>query len=433
MSLEIRRLADVTAAQRRRILERARARVFAPEVQEAARRALQAVADRGDEAVLEYTARYDGVTLDRSRLAVSPAEFDEARERMPAALVEALRSAIRRARSYNERLRPQSWTEDLEPGITVGAKFAPLAAVGVYIPSGKGRFPSTAVTILTPAVVAGVSQIRVVVPPQPDGTVDPALLVACDLLGVRDIVRCNGVAGIAALVVGTPAVPAVPAVVGPGNPYVVATQVLGQTRGVRMLALLGPTEAVVLADESADPRTVSLDLVNEAEHGADSAALLVTASEAVAREVASRLPDDLARLPEPRRRFAQAALSDCGGIFVAGTMDEAVEFVNAYAPEHLQIATRRPQEMLARIRHAGEILLGQHTPFAAGNYAIGVPAALPTGGAARSGSGITVHSFLTMSSVASLDAQGLAKARPVVEQLGTYEGFPGHVMAVTAR
>lgn len=431
--MEIQRLAVLTAAQRQRLLERAGARVFAPEVQDAARRALLAVRDRGDDAVLDYTAHHDGVVLDRSQLAISPLEIRQARERVPVALIEALQAAITRARRYNERCQPQSWTEELEPGITVGVKFAPLAGVGVYIPSGKGRFPSTAVTILTPAVVAGVPQIRVVVPPQPDGTVDPALLVACDLLGVRDIVRCNGVAGIAALAVGTPTIPAVPAVVGPGNPYVVATQLLAQALGVRMLALLGPTEAVVLADEGADPRRLALDLINEAEHGPDSAALLVTDSEAVARGVAARVPDALARLPEPRRRFAQTALSDYGGIFVADTMEEAVDFVNAYAPEHLQIATRHPREILAQITHAGEILLGQHTPFAAGNYAIGVPAALPTGRAARSSSGITVHSFLKASSVASLDAQGLARVRPVVEQLGTYEGFPAHVMAVTAR
>ncbi len=431
--MEIQRLASLTAAQRQRLLERAGARVFDPEVQDAARRALLAVRDRGDDALLEYTARYDGVVLERSGLAISLPEIREARERVPAALMEALRSAIARARRYNERLQPQSWMEELEPGITVGVKFAPLAGVGVYIPSGKGRFPSTAVTILTPAVVAGVPQVRVVVPPQPDGTVDPALLVTCDLLGVRDIVRCNGVAGIAALAVGTSTIPAVPAVVGPGNPYVVATQLLAQALGVRMLALLGPTEAVVLADEDADPERLALDLINEAEHGPDSAALLITDSEAVARAAAARVPDGLARLPEPRRRFAQTALSAYGGIFVADTMEEAVEFVNAYAPEHLQIATRHPREILAYITHAGEILLGQHTPFAAGNYAIGVPAALPTGRAARSSSGITVHSFLKASSVASLDAQGLARVRPVVEQLGTYEGFPAHVMAVTAR
>lgn len=431
--IAVERLSAIAPDRRRRILERAGARVFEADVQEAAARALEAVRERGDAAVFEYTARFDGVTLDRQGLRVGPSEIDGAREQIPASLREALGAAIARARRYNERLLPQSWFEELEPGLAVGVKFTPLEAVGVYIPSGKGAFPSTAVTILTPAVVAGVPSVSVFVPPRPDGTVDPALLVACDLLGVRHVFRGNGVAGVAALAVGTETIPRVPAIVGPGNPLVAATQLLAQSLGVRMLALLGPTEAVVLADETADPVRLALDLLNEAEHGMDSAVLLVTDSESLAREVVRRIPAFLAQLPEPRRRYAEAALTEYGGIVVADAMDEAVAFVNAYAPEHLLIATADPQQTLEQIRNAGEILLGQSTPFSAGNYAIGVPAALPTSQAARVASGITVLSFLKASSVARLDDRGLASVRPVIEALGRYEGFPAHVLAVTAR
>lgn len=431
--IEVTRLSTLSEDRRRQILNRAGARVFDAEVRAAAGRALDAVRERGDAALLEYTEQFDGVTLPGGRLLVAPSEFDEARERIPPALQEALQAAIRRARVYNERLLPRAWLEELEPGITAGVKFSPLASVGVYIPSGKGQFPSTAVTILTPALVAGVPSISVVARPQPDGAVDPALLVACDLLGVRRVFRCNGVAGVAALAVGTPTIPRAVAIVGPGNPYVAATQLLAQSLGVRMLALLGPTEAVILADETADSRRLALDLINEAEHGADSAALLITDSVQLAHEVAGLLPEFLSRLPDARRRSAEGALTGYGGIFITGSMDEAVQYVNTYAPEHLLIATRDPRDTLGGIMHAGEILLGQHTPFSAGNYAIGVPAALPTNQAALSSSGITVLTFLKASSVAMLDAAGLAKVRPVVEQLGTYEGFPAHVLAVTER
>jgi len=431
--VEVLRLGALSPDRRRRILARAGALVFDPEVQEAARRALDAVRERGDEALVEYTARFDGVRLDRGALAVPATEIAAARDRVPAPVVEALRAAISRARRYHERLRPRDWLEELEPGIFAGIRFTPVAAAGLYIPSGKGRFPSTAVTMLVPAVVAGVREIRVVAPPRADGAVDEALLVACALLGVRAVYRCNGVAGVAALAVGTETIPAAPVIAGPGNPYVAAVQLQAQALGARMLAPLGPTEAVVLADGSADPRRVALDLLNEAEHGADSAALLVTDSLRLASEVAARVEELLARLPEDRRGYARAALEGFGGILLADSLDAAVAFVNEYAPEHLLVATRDPRAILARVAHAGEVLLGQHTPFAAGNYAIGVPAALPTGGAARHASGITVLSFLKATSVAALDEAGLATVRPVVEALGRYEGFPAHVMAVRER
>ncbi|MCS7234746.1 MAG: histidinol dehydrogenase [Armatimonadetes bacterium] len=385
-------------------------------------------------AVAEATARFDRVQIDPTRLRVSPEEFASAREAVGAGVRAALVAAVERARRFSEWLRPPArMVEELEPGITVGVQFTPLASVGAYVPSGKGRFPSTVVTLLTPAVVAGVPEIAVVVPPQPDGSADPAVLVAAELLGVDRVYRCNGPAGIAALAVGTESFPRVEALVGPGNPYVVAMQLLAQTRGVRVLGTFGPTESVVLADAEADPDRVALDLLNEAEHGSDSAALLVTPSEELAHAVRARVRSLLERLPQPRREYAQAALTDLGGIFVVDGWEEAVAFVNLYAPEHVMVHARDPWAVAHRIQHAGEILLGPHTPFSAANYAIGVPAALPTGGGARRESGVTVLSYLKVTSVAELDTEGLEKVRPVVEHLGNYEGFPAHVMAVRDR
>jgi len=432
--VDVVRLADASPERLQRMLRRSGADIFDPERMAHVAAIIADVERRGDAALVEYTARYDGVSLTPDRLAVERDEVRRAYDAIDDGLRAALAVAIDRARRYNERLRPPALAlDDLEPGISAGIKWSPVDGAGLYVPSGKGTFPSTLVTLAAPAVVAGVEEIAVVVPPRPDGSVDPAILTAADLLGVPRVFRCNGVAGIAALACGTATLPRVRALGGPGNPYVTAAQIAVQSRGVRLLSVLGPTESMILADENADADRLALDLLNEAEHGADSAALLVTVSDALVGEVQERLPRYLAQLPERRRGFAEAAMRGRGGAVIAGSMEEALAFVNLYAPEHLQIATRDPLGTLARVRHAGEVLLGQDTPFSAGNYAIGVPAALPTSGFARITSGVTVWSYLKATSVASLDPRGLAAVRPVIERLGRYEDFPAHVLAVTAR
>ncbi|HXX37127.1 MAG TPA: histidinol dehydrogenase [bacterium] len=432
--MDVVRLGEVSSERLQRMLGRSSAGAFAPERIEHVRDIIEDVRRRGDAAIIEHTQRHDGVTLEPGRLRVDREETARAYEAVDDGLRVALEASIERARRYSEWLRPpQLSMDELEPGITVGVKYTPVESVGVYVPSGKGAFPSTFITMVVPAIVAGVEQIAALVPPRKDGSADPALLVAADLLGVTQVFRANGVAGAAGLAFGTGTFPQVRLLGGPGNPYVLAAQIVLQSYGVRLLSVLGPTESMILADETADPARLALDLLNEAEHGTDSAAILVTPSASLVDEVQEVLPRYLAQLPAWRRAFAEAALSDCGGAVVARTLDEAVEFVNLYGPEHLQVATRDPFASLGQIRNAGEVLLGQDTPFSAGNYAIGVPAALPTSGFARVGSGVTVLSYLKATSVAHLDARGLAAVRPVVEQLGRYEDFPAHVLAVTAR
>ncbi|HET7264399.1 MAG TPA: histidinol dehydrogenase [bacterium] len=432
--MDVVRLADAPPDRLQQILRRSSAEIFDPARVAHVAGIIADVERRGDAAIVDYTAQYDKVTLTPERLAVARTEVRKAYDEIDDGLRTALAASIARARRYNERLRPAGLTlDELEPGITAGVKWTPIDAAGVYVPSGKGTFPSTLVTLVTPAVVAGVEEIAVVVPPRPDGSVDPAILVAADMLGVPRVYRCNGVAGIAGLASGTATLPRVRVLGGPGNPYVTAAQIAVQSRGVRLLSVLGPTESMILADETADADRLALDLLNEAEHGTDSAAVLVTVSEALIDDVQERLPRYLARIPARRRAFAEAALRGYGGAILARSMEEAIAFVNLYAPEHLQIATRDPLGTLGTIRHAGEVLLGQDTPFSAGNYAIGVPAALPTSGFARVASGVTVMSYLKATSVAALDARGLAAVRPVVERLGRYEDFPAHVLAVTAR
>jgi histidinol dehydrogenase len=432
--VESQRLNAIAPDRLRQILQRSRADVFDAERVGHVRAIVEDVRRRGDDAVVEYTQRYDGVGLSPDRIPVDRDEVRRAYDAVSDRLRAALAGSIERARRYNEWLRPAALQlEEIEAGLTVGVKYAPVESAGVYIPAGKGAFPSTLITLVTPAIVAGVGEIAVLLPPRRDGSADPAVLVAADLLGVSQVYRANGVAGIAALAFGTRTIPRVELLGGPGNPYVTAAQIAVQAHGVRLLSVLGPTESMILADDAADPDRVALDLLNEAEHGADSAAILITVSDALAAEVNERLPRLLERLPAQRREFAESALSRYGGALIADTLDEAVAFINLYAPEHLQIATRDPYATLALIRHAGEILLGQDTPFSAGNYAIGVPAALPTSGFARVSSGVTVLTYLKATSVASLSAQGLERLRPVIEQLGRYEDFPAHVLAVEAR
>jgi histidinol dehydrogenase len=418
----------------RTMIQRSRADLFDVQRMAHVRAIIEDVRGRGDAAIADYTRQYDGVTLPADALLVDRAQTRRAYEAVDDGLRAALGASIDRVRRFNEWLRPVALQMDeLESGLLAGVKHTPVDAVGLYVPSGKGVFPSTLISLATPAVVAGVREIAVVVPPRADGAVDPAVLVAADLLGVAHVFRCNGVAGIAGLAAGTLTFPRVELLGGPGNPYVTAAQLALQASGTRLLTVLGPTESMILADDSADPERLVLDLLNEAEHVRDSATILLSLSAALAAEVAERLPRALSRLPAPRRDYADAALTRYGGLLIADDLVEAAAFINVYAPEHLQIALRDPYAALALVRNAGEVLIGQDTPFSAGNYAIGVPAALPTSGFARVASGVTVLSYLKTTSVAQLTSEALQRLRPVIERLGRYEDFPAHVMAVEAR
>ncbi len=430
----IRALRDLRADELRARLARSASTIFSDEMRAYARSVLEDVARDGDPALVSYTERWDGVSLTASGIRVPRPEFEAALRAVDATLLAAVDTAIAASRRYNEWLRPRpAASAELAPGVVAGVQYRAVRSVGLYIPSGKGTFPSTLITMGAPAVVAGVEQIAVVVPPRQDGTVDPALLVAADRLGIADVYRCNGAAGVAALVVGTATIPHVDMVVGPGNPVIAAIQAQGGAYGTRSVVTLGPTESMLLADETADVTRLTIDVLNEAEHGGDTAVTLVSLSRDVAAGVATLLPAYLERLPEPRRGYARDAIVRQGGLYTAADLDEALDWINQYGPEHLQIATRDGWAVAARVRHAGEILIGQHTPFSAANYTIGVPAALPTSGAAFASSGVSVLSFLKATSIAELSAAGLAAVSPAAVRLGEHEGFPAHVLALTER
>jgi histidinol dehydrogenase len=435
VNLPVRRLADLSSAERERLLARATAQIFDAELVEGVREILLDVRDHGDEALVRALARYDGVECPPERIRITLDEIEAARASVGDQVTDAIRTAIANVRAFNERvLEGATWLDEIGPGITAGEQSRPVDSAGLFVPCGKGSFPSVLVQIGTPAVVAGVPEIAVVVPPVAGRSleVDPAVLVVASELGLRDVFRVNGPAGIAALAFGTETIPRVGRVVGPGSPAVTAAQVQVQAFGCATVMLFGPSESLVIADDSANPTLVAADVLNEAEHGADSAALLVTASTRLVDAVQKELARQLADLPEPRRSYAAAAVSDLGGVILVNGLDEACAFANDYAPEHLQLATSDPESLLPNLDHAGEILLGQ-TPFAAANYVLGAPATLPTGRFARQSSGVTARTFVKTSSIAGASAGALHRLGPAIVALADHEGFPAHAAAIHLR
>ena len=433
--LAVRRLAELSGEERRVLLERATARVFDPELNRGVREIVEDVREHGDAAVCRALERFDGVACSPAGLRVPAEEIEAARGAVPPALLRAIRRGIANIRAFNARLlETASWRAEIAPGLLVGEEARPIASAGLFVPGGKGSFPSVLMHIGTPAVATGVPEVVVLVPPTSGRglEVDPAVLAVAAELGLAQVFRVNGPAGIAACAFGTETIPRVVKVVGPGSPAVAAAQVQVQAYGCTTAMLFGPSESLVIADESADPELLAADLLTEAEHGEDSAALLVTPSEALLAQVDRVLERRLSQLPEPRHGYAAATLAGYGGALLVESIEEACAFAGEYAPEHLQVATRDPEALLPRLAHAGEILLGP-TPFAAANYLLGIPNTLPTGRFARVSAGINARTFLTASSIGHASPEALAAVAADVVALAEHEGFPAHAAAIRAR
>jgi histidinol dehydrogenase len=437
--LAVRRWADLARAERDRLLARSTAAIFEPSLVASIEAIFADVRARGDAALVDATERFDHVRLAPGRLAVGEAEIEAAHAATAPALLAGIREAIANSRRFNEAqlaATAGNWQREVRPGFLVGEQFSAIPSAGLFVPTGKASYPSVLCQIGTPAVVAGVAEIAIVVPPvpgSPGGTVDPATLAAAHELGFSRVFRANGPAAIAALTFGTESVPQVVKIVGPGSPAVVAAQVLAQRHGTATHMLCGPSESLLIADDSADPWRLAIDLLNEAEHGTDSAATLVTDSEALADAVEIAVAEQIVGLPEVRATAARIALSDLGGVALVDSMDDAVAFANDYAAEHVQIATRDPEATLRGLRYAGEVLLGQDTPIGASSYTIGIPATLPTGGYARVNGGVTARTFLTSTSTARLNPAALAELAAPTLALADHEGFPAHANAFRLR
>ncbi len=431
------RWAEMSAGERGELLHRGLDEIFDPELRRSISELIDDVRVHGDAAVCRALARFDRIELRPDQLRVSADEIDGAR--VSPAVDAAIDDAIEHLRSFNEHLmrRAADWSFESEPGLVVGEKISPIASVGLFVPSGKASYPSVAYQLGVPAVVAGVPEIALVVPPLPGGSgdVDPAVLTVCRKLGITQVFRVNGPAGVAALGFGTESIPKVRKVVGPGSPAVACAQVEMQRYGVTTMMLLGPTESVVIADASADPVLVAADLLIEAEHGTDSAVVLITTSHDLADQVDLELERQLAALPAARAEAARASLGINGGCVFVDDLSTAAEVSNAYAPEHLQLAVDESEvdATLALLTEAGEILVGQHTPFSAANFVIGCPASLPTSGFAHVSSGITAETFLKRTAVARADERALSRMSPSILALADHEGFPAHGNAIRER
>ncbi|MCB9850135.1 MAG: histidinol dehydrogenase [Phycisphaerales bacterium] len=407
-----------------------RVQVSAREAESAARDIIEGVRARGDEALIEFTRRYDGADITSLGIRVSPEEFDAADAQIDASVREALAHAIRNIRTFHESQMPGDLAMvEVEHGVWCGDRFTPLDSVCLYVPRGRGAFASVMCMLGAPAVIAGVPRVAVCTPPGPDGSIDAATLVAARMLGIDEIYRIGGAQAVAAIAFGTQSVPACAKIVGPGNVYVSAARAL-LADVLDPGAPAGPSESAILCDATADPRNAAWNLLIEAEHGENSCAILVVHDRAYADRVVAEVATALPKLTEQRQTYANEVLARNGGIILTDALETSIAVVNAFAPEHLAIMCREPWDVLGAIRNAGEVLIGDYPIISLGNYAMGVNAILPTGGAARTRSCVSVDDFLKRSSVGYVTRRGYDALAPVVSTMSRDEGFSAHHLAV---
>jgi len=383
--------------------------------------------------VSELTRKFDGADIPPRCFRVDAATVEAALRDLSPDLREALEISIANIKLFHEKQREQGgWETHLAPGIITGEKVVPIPSVGLYIPRGKGSFPSMMMMAGVPAKVAGVERIVVTTPPDAYGTADGATLAAARLIGIDEIYAVGGVQAIAALTFGTESIPKVAKIVGPGSSYVMAAKQLVSPYVDTGLPA-GPSESIVLADHTVEPKTAVTDLLIEAEHGSDSSAFLLTTSTETAKTALDLIPALLSNLPEPRRTFCQDVLEKNGGVLLAQDMNEAIEFINEFAPEHLQILTSDPLSILEKVKYAGEALLGYFTPGSLANYSLGPNAILPTSGFARTWSSLSVRDFTRRMSYAMVQEDAFRDLAPKTAILAQYEGFVAHATALTYR
>jgi histidinol dehydrogenase len=402
----------------------------APEIHRAVDEILAAVRARGDAALCEYTTRFDGWSpASAGDLALTAADFEAAERAIPADVRAALEYAADRIERYHAAAMPKSWRMTDEHGSVLGQEIRPLDRVGVYVPGGRAAYPSTVLMTVVPARVAGVREI-VLVTPAADGRVEPVVLAAARLAGVTEGYRIGGAQAIAALAYGTARIARVDKIVGPGNIYVALAKarVFGEV-GIDMVA--GPSEVVVVADATADPDWVASDMLAQAEHDPMARALLVTDAGELIPKVAAALERQLAALP--RRAIAAEALRANGALIRVASLDDAVALANRLAPEHLELLVAVPAAVLPRVRHAGAVFLGRHTPEVVGDYVAGPNHVLPTAGTARFASPLGTEDFVKRSSVIEYSPGGLRDAAPHLRTLTRVEGLAGHGNAADLR
>jgi histidinol dehydrogenase len=392
---------------------------------------LKDVRKRGDEALLHYTQVFDGLRIPIHQLQVNPREVKEAYGKVKRDFLGTLKKASQRIRKFHQVLR-KKWVASFEVGereIRLGQFVGPLERVGIYVPGGRASYPSTVLMAAIPAKVAGVHEIVMVTPPRKDG-INPAVLVAADLAGVDQIYQIGGVQAIAALAYGTESIPRVDKIVGPGNQYVaMAKRLVYGDVDIDMVA--GPSEVVIVSDEDTPSPFVAADLISQAEHDEMALAILITDSETLGREVEREVQRQLSSLK--RARIAASCLNRRSAILIVKDLKQAMRLVNRIAPEHLELAVRRPRSLIKRVKHAGAVFLGPYTPVAIGDYMAGPNHILPTAGTARFSSPLGVGDFIKRTNLISFTGSALRRFEEDVRRFSEWEGLEGHGQSVQKR
>ena len=400
------------------------------EYEEQVAKILRDVRETGDEALSAYTKKFDGADVTKETILVTPQEIEEAYRQVPEELLGVIRAALRNIEEYHAKQKQYSWFDSKPDGSILGQKVTPLERVGVYVPGGKAAYPSSVLMNILPARVAGVEEILMVTPPGRDGKVTPTTLVAAHEAGATAIYKVGGAQAVGALAYGTQSIPKVDKIVGPGNIYVALAKkaVYGH---VSIDAVAGPSEILVIADESANPRYVAADLLSQAEHDELASAILVTTSQTLAEQVLAETDRFLETLS--RAEIIRRSLDHYGYILVVDTMEEAVEIANEIASEHLEIQTRDPYEVMTKIRNAGAIFLGAYASEPLGDYFAGPNHVLPTNGTARFFSPLSVDDFIKKSSIIAYSREALRHVHREIETFARAEGLTAHANSIHVR
>ena len=388
------------------------------------------VRENRDKAVFAYTKQFDRAVLTPETVRVTEEEIQEALSQVDPALLAVMKRAMKNIRSYHEKQRQYSWFDSKPDGTLLGQKVTALSSVGVYVPGGKAAYPSSVLMNIIPAEVAGVPRIVMVTPPDKSGNVNPATLIAAHLAGATEIYKVGGAQAVAALAFGTESIPKVDKIVGPGNIFVALAKktVYGH---VSIDSIAGPSEILVLADETANPRYVAADLLSQAEHDELASAILITTSRKLAGQVSKEVDGFVAKLS--RREIITKSLENYGYILVAGDMEQAIAAVNEIASEHLEILTANPFEIMPKIKNAGAIFLGEYSSEPLGDYFAGPNHILPTNGTARFFSPLNVDDFLKKTSIISYSRDALLKAHKDIELFAEKEGLTAHANSIKVR
>lgn len=391
---------------------------------------LKTVKAEKNKAVFAYTEKFDGFLLNSNNIRVSEEEFQEAETLVSSSLMEVMAKSMKNIVAHHEKQVRQSWFDSKEDGTILGQKITPMETVGVYVPGGKAVYPSSTLMTILPAKVAGVKRIVMTTPPGKDGKVNPVILMAARLAGVEEVYKVGGAQAIAALAYGTESIPKVDKIVGPGNIFVALAKkaVYGH---VSIDSIAGPSEILVLADESANPKYVAADLLSQAEHDEMAAAILITTSAELAKQVSVEVD----RFTEvlSRREIIQKSLDHYGYILVAESMEEAIEAANEIASEHLEILTKNPFETMTKIRNAGAIFLGEYSSEPLGDYFAGPNHVIPTNGTAKFFSPLSVDDFIKKSSIISYSKDALEAIHKDIEQFAEAEGLTAHANSIAVR